>query len=340
MQFAFDRDQRELADAVRQVLEGELSSAQRQRAGAAPTVRRGQLWQKLAELGVFGLLVGEEYGGLGMSEVDCVLVLEELGRAAAVGPVAETFFIAAPVLARLSDVDESWLSGLSAGEVALSAGAELFPDGDVADLLLVVRGDGVEVVSTDGVDLQPQPGVDRSRLLFSLPPRPAGSASASGQADRDLVREVQDRGALASAAQLLGAAEHVLDAAVAYALQRKQFGRFIGSYQAVKHLLANVAIAIAFARPLVYRAAYAFSGEEPTITLDAAAAKVAAADAAELAASTALQVHGAIGYTEELDLQVWLKRIWSLIASWGDSSVHRSRVADLVLAQGSSQSAE
>lgn len=148
--------------------------------------------------------------------------------------------------------------------------------------------------------------VDRTRRLFEV--------RDQGQPDR----EAFDRAVLAVSAQLLGLGERVLADSVTYVKQRKQFGREIGGYQAIKHALADVRIALDFARPLVYGAA-----------LDAtsvSAAKVAAADAAYLASRTGLQVHGAIGYTAEFDLSIWLTKIRALVGAWGTPSWHRGRI--------------
>jgi alkylation response protein AidB-like acyl-CoA dehydrogenase len=130
--------------------------------------------------------------------------------------------------------------------------------------------------------------------------------------------ESVDRAVLACAAELLGAGERVLADTVRYATQRRQFGREIGSYQALKHQLADARIALDFARPLVFGAAL---GEVPT-----SAAKVGAADAAYRASRVGLQVHGAIGYTAEFDLSLWLMRIRALVTAWGTSSYHRDRL--------------
>jgi len=128
-----------------------------------------------------------------------------------------------------------------------------------------------------------------------------------------------DLAVLATAAQLLGAGERVLADAVTYVKQRKQFGREIGSYQAIKHKLADVRIALDFARPLVHGAAI-----DPTPRA-VSAAKVACADAAYLASRTGLQVHGAIGYTQEFDLSVWITKIRALVTAWGTPADHPAR---------------
>jgi len=207
--------------------------------------------------------------------------------------------------------------------VAAPAGGYL-PDADVADVLVLVDGEQARVLGASG-ELTRQPTVDPSRPLFSLP-------TASGEPlDGAAVSALRDRAVLASAAQLVGASQHLLDAAVAYAKTRKQFGREIGSFQALKHQLADLMLAVEFARPLVYRAAYSLAEGKTTASRDVSAAKVNAAQAGEHAARTAIQVHGAIGYTDELDLQYWLKRVWWLVPYWGDAIHHRARVAAAVI---------
>ncbi|MEU4835002.1 acyl-CoA dehydrogenase family protein, partial [Streptosporangium sp. NPDC023615] len=156
---------------------------------------------------------------------------------------------------------------------------------------------------------------------------PAGGVVRLPVATAPAVRAVT----VAVAAQLVGLARHLLDASVAHALTRRQFGVPIGSFQAVKHLLADVAVAVEFAAPLVCAAAVAVDRDLPAAGRDVAAAKAGAGEAAELAARTALQVHGAMGYTEELDLHLWLARVWSLSAAHGGTALHRSRLRTAIL---------
>jgi alkylation response protein AidB-like acyl-CoA dehydrogenase len=185
-------------------------------------------------------------------------------------------------------------------------------DADIADDVYVVD-DGLRS-ATVGDQVS---SVDGSRRLFAVIP---GESVEDG--DLDAAFELA---ALATSAQLLGAGERVLDDTVAYAKQRKQFGREIGSYQAIKHQLAGVRIALDFARPLVFGAAV-----DPT-SRSVSAAKIQAAEAANLAARVGLQVHGAIGYTSEYDLSLWLLRIRALQSAWGTPAFHRDRLlADLL----------
>jgi len=126
----------------------------------------------------------------------------------------------------------------------------------------------------------------------------------------------------------VGLGQQMLDMTVAYVSEREQFGKPVGVNQAVKHHCSNMGLALEFARPLVYQAAWAMATDSPSAARDVSAAKVLASDAADLAARLSLQCHGAIGYTVEYDLQLWLKRAWALSAAWGSAATHRRLVAE------------
>ena len=151
---------------------------------------------------------------------------------------------------------------------------------------------------------------------------------ARGPAAAAAAARAREAGTLACAAQLLGAGRALLEASVRQATQRTQFGQPIGSFQAVKHHLADVAIGLEFARPLLDAAAAAAltEGPRPTAARDVSAAKIACTDAAYRAARAALQVHGAIGYTQEHDLHLWLTKVRALAGAWGSQAEHRARV--------------
>lgn len=179
---------------------------------------------------------------------------------------------------------------------------------------------GSTAVPKEDVTLTAHGSVDATRRLFT------DGLTATADAPAAF-----DRAAVATAAQLLGLGRRLRDETVGYAGQRRQFGTVIGSFQAVKHQLADVAIGLEFAAPLVHRAAYSLAHEAPSASRDVSAAKNAAGRAAHRAARTALQVHGAIGYTGELDLQLWLNRVFALRAAWGGDGFHRARLrADLL----------
>jgi hypothetical protein len=133
---------------------------------------------------------------------------------------------------------------------------------------------------------------------------------------------------VATAAELLGLADRMIVLAADYARERHQFGKPIGSFQAVKHLLAGAQVKLEFARPVVYAAAWSLDEGEPDASRAASVAKACASDAASEAARVSLQVHGALGYTWECDLHLFLKRAWALAAAWGSAADHRAQVLD------------
>jgi alkylation response protein AidB-like acyl-CoA dehydrogenase len=335
VQFAFTDEQLAFRDAVRDFLAGEcpperVRAAWDSEAPAWPA----DLWSKLADLGVVGLTAPEAHGGLGLDELDLVLVLEETGRAALPAPIVETTAVGIPLLRDVGD--ERWLAPASAGAVVLTVGLDdqpLVTYAVEADVLLLTRGDEVHALTHDRVHtITPVRSVDGARPLARVEWEPGPDTRlAGGEAGRRAIAAAFDRGALAAAAQLVGVAAHLIDVTVAYAKERQQFGVPIGSFQAVKHHLANAYLKLDFARPVVYRAAYSLARNDARATLHVSMAKAYASDAAELAARVALQVHGAIGYAFEYDLHLWMKRAWALARAWGDAAFHRERVAAAVL---------
>lgn len=275
------------------------------------------LWRRLAEQGVHALLVPEEHGGMGATPVELVLALELVGRHAVPGPWVESVAFL-PVALGSGPVVEALAEG-GLGTVALVPHVPYALDADLAEHRYVVV-DG----ALHGAEVGEQhTSVDGTRRLFSV--TPVDPDHGTGDLDRAF-----DTAVLACAAQLLGAGERLLDDSVAYVKQRRQFGREIGSYQAIKHQLADVRIALDFARPLVHGAALA---NPATFGRDVSAAKLAAADAAYLAARVALQVHGAVGYTLELDLSLWITKVRALVAAWGTTAYHRDRVLAALVAE-------
>ena len=175
--------------------------------------------------------------------------------------------------------------------------------------------------------VQPQPSVDRARRLV----RSVDVTAAEPLATVD--RNPFERMAFGTAATLVGVARRLVEVTVEYAKERQQFGQPIGGFQAVKHHLASAHLAVEFAAPAVYRAAWSLATDQPAVARDVSMAKAMAGDAAEQAARVALQVHGAIGYTFESNLHLWMKRVWALSPAWGDAAWHRRRVATALLDQ-------
>jgi alkylation response protein AidB-like acyl-CoA dehydrogenase len=339
VQFTFSDEQRGFQTSVRTFLEKECTAVGLRALWDTETGRSPARWAKLAEMGLLGALAPEGAGGLGMDEVDLVLPLEETGRAALPEPIVETAAVGVPLLAAFdAELAGRWLGRIAAGEAVVSVGLDCHPfvaDAHVADLLLLQHGDEVHAVPRARVTIERQPTNDPARRLFRVAWSPADETRVvRGASGRRLLDAAFDRGALAAAAQLVGIGRRLVELACTYACQREQFGKPIGAFQAVKHHLANVAVRLAFAAPVVYRAAFSVAHDAPTRARDVSHAKVAAGEAAVAAAKTALQVHGAIGYTWEVDLHQWMKRAWALDAAWGTGAWHRARVASAVLDGG------
>lgn len=315
MKFDLDEQQRDFAASIDAALSvADLPGAIR--AWAAGDAAPGRkVWSQLAELGVTALVVPEKYDGIDAHPVDLVVAAERLGRWCVPGPVTESIAVA-PILLADDDRSAALASGELVATVALPPHVPYAVDADTAGLILVANGSEVR----DGAAGAQHESVDPSRKLFDV--------NASGDAKSADVARAYEFGVLTTAAQLVGAGQAMLDMSVEYAKQRSQFGRAIGTYQAIKHKLADVHIAVELARPLVYGAALSLADKSPDTPRDVSAAKVAAADAALLAARSSLQTHGAIGFTQEHDLSLWLLRVQALRSAWGDPSVHRRRVLE------------
>ena len=304
MRFELSADQRDFA----RTLDGLLTAADVPaiaREWAAGAHEGGlALWRKLADLGVSGLLA-DDY------RIEHIVAMEALGKHAVPGPWIES----AAYLATCPETADVTAGGTMA-TVAVPPHTPYALDADVAELVFDASLNPAEV----GERVE---SIDPVRRLFRIR---AVEAPRSGLE----TPAAFDTAALAAAAQLLGGGERMLADSVTYVTQRTQFGRPIGTYQAIKHALADVRIALDFARPLVYAAALHPVETTDERQRDVSAAKVAAGDAAYRAARTALQVHGAIGYTQEHDLSLWLLRVRGLIATWGTPAWHRARVLKVV----------
>lgn len=327
MHFAFTDDQLLFRDTVRDLLANECKPEVVRDAWTNDSGRVPGLWGKLVDMGVAALTAPEGVGGLGMNEVDLVLLQEEAGRAAMPDVLIDHTAVALPLLAEVGE--SAWLTKAAAGEavVGVGIGSPYVLYADQCDVLLLVHDGVLHAVPRSDISLTAQRSVDYSRRLFSVSWTPSPSTEiASGDEAHQAVIDACDRGALAAAAQCVGIAQHLIDVTVEYVGQREQFGKIVGSYQAVKHQLANALLAVEFARPLTYVAAYALANMTPHRARDVSVAKAVASDAVDKVARTALQCHGAIGYTFEYDLHLWMKRGWALAAAWGDAATHRDRV--------------
>ncbi|MDD9370214.1 MAG: acyl-CoA/acyl-ACP dehydrogenase [Acidimicrobiales bacterium] len=339
MFFGFDDDQLAFRDAARDLFDKECAPAVVRAAWDAPAGALSRdVWDRLAEMGVLATLVPEDDDGLGLDEQALVLVLEEAGRAGLPHPLVDTATVAAPLVASAGGVGTSGpgpgpvgipdAHGL--GMVATDLGGPLVACARDADWLLLhdaPRG-ALHLVDPAATVLAPVATVDGARRAASVDWQPTPETLVTD--DPDAVALAFDRGAFGTAAVLVGLGQRMLDMSVAYVTQREQFGVPIGSFQAVKHHLADALKELAFARPAVYRAAHSLATGAGTRGRDVSMAKAMASDAAAFVGRQALQCHGAIGYTVEHDLHLYLKRTWALAAAWGDASWHRERVAQAI----------
>ncbi|MEU7139046.1 acyl-CoA dehydrogenase family protein [Nocardia sp. NPDC046473] len=321
MRFALSPEQLDFGTSVRKLLDaGRTPAAVRGWATGDPRPGRS-LIRQLAGAGVLGLAIDDEHGGVGAEPIDLVVAFVELGRAAAPGPLVETAAAIPALLQALPDTSLAarWLPGFAEGTemgtVAFHNGVAL--DADSAEVVLIADGGQLHTGHRTGLVRS----IDPARRLFAVA---ADESIADDVADA--IATGFDTGALACAAQLLGAGRALLDSTTGYAKQRKQFGKPIGEFQAVKQKLADVLIGLDLAEPLLYRAALTMG--DATRSRDVSAAVIACGDAAYRAARAALQVHGAIGYTAEYDLSLWLTKVTALRTAWGTPDLHRARIAD------------
>ena len=264
-----------------------------------------------------------EQGGLGLGELDMALIVQEAGYVALPEPLAESAGVAAPMLAALAP-EHPLLADPTAILAVAPAINPVVAAADQAAAILIERDGHAWLAPRDAVTLVPAPTIDPLRRVFRIS-WDASAAEDLGPADWGLA---YDRAALFAAAQGLGMAQRSVDLAVAYAKDRTQFGKPIGSYQAVKHHLASAQVAIEFARPVVLAAAAGIGAQDVYSRARVSHAKIVALEAADLAARSAIQVHGGMGYSWEVDVHLFLKRTLALTNAWGTPAHHRGRVAE------------
>ena len=336
MEFALNESQRILQESVRGYLASACPLDGVRAAVDAGKTRSDDLWNGLVELGVHGILVPEEYGGVGLGILEAALVAECLGGAVAPAPFVGAS-VMAPVALALAGSDgqkEAWLPRIASGETvfgvgvteqigrretpgvtsedgALTGKALFVLDGVDADMLLIADNDGaLHLLRAGDANARALPTIDRTRSVAEvrLDATPAEALPGSVD-DREALLATIDAGRVMLAADTLGAAQNMLDQAVAYAKERRQFNRIIGSFQAVKHLCAEMAAALEPCRSLVWYAAHAARAMPEESRLMACHAKAHLAEVGRFVARTATEVHGGMGFTDLLGLHYWFKRV-------------------------------
>lgn len=371
MDFGFNEEQEMLRQSARSLLEKECPSTLVRRLMEDERGHEPALWKTMAELGWLGLVIPEEFDGAGLSYVDLVLVLEEMGRVVLPSPFIWTAMVAEALKRAGSESQKkSLLPKIAAGNliatpayleasavwgaagITLSArqsgsnftleGAKLFVnDAHIADCLLVAArtgGSGEEGVTLfaleskrAGISITPLKTMDQTRKLSEVKFTGVAATAADvvGEAGKGwkVLSEVIDRGKVMLAAEMVGGAQKVLDTTVEYAKVRVQFGRPIGSFQAVQHKCANMMVNVEGAKSAVYYAAWALSNEVAEGPLAAAVAKTAASDAYRRVSADGIQLHGGIGFTWDHDMHLYFKRAKSSEFTFGDATYNRELVA-------------
>ncbi|MFY1638066.1 acyl-CoA dehydrogenase family protein [Solwaraspora sp. WMMB335] len=345
MRFALTEDQVTFRDAVADLLAAECPAEVVRAAwpGGDPK-RLDRLWAALADMGVFAAALPESAGGLGLADVDLAPVLIATGYAAVPLPVAETAAVVGPLLAALGDPG-GHLDAITAGRcrVAIAGASGLIPYGQRADLALLPHDpDGPRLVALDAATATTVSTMDGSRAALRLATERPGGAEPGVRpgavpadplrldAPTDLLALTADRATLAAAAHLVGLGRRLLDLTVAHVSTRRQFGAPVGSFQAVKHQLADALRGLELAEPVVLAAAWSAATGAASRPVDVSAGYLLAADAADRAARTALQCHGAIGYTVEYDLHLYAKRVWALTADNAGTDAHLDRIGTAI----------
>ncbi|HBZ69716.1 MAG TPA: acyl-CoA dehydrogenase [Deltaproteobacteria bacterium] len=383
MNFALSEEQEQLRQQAREILARECPTSRVRKLMASDTAFDPDLARVFAQAGWLGVLVPEDLGGAGLSLLDAVVLLGEMGRAVVPGPFLASS-VAATLALRLAGSraqQKAWLPRIARGEavatLALAEGPEprfdgagiqakalpreggfrlegtkLFVDGaNCADLVVGAfrvspppartakraRSGGLDGValfavprSAPGLAIEPLVAVDETRrsceVRFSNVK--VGREAVLPRSSAALSR-VLDAGAIAIAAECLGGAECALERAVEYVRTREQFGRPVGSFQAVQHLAAEAIAAIEPARSLLWYAGWAFDARPKEAPLAAAMAKVACTEVFRAVSRTAIEMFGGIGFTFENDMHLYFKRALANATTFGDASFHRERVAQL-----------
>ena len=335
-----------------------------------------ELWKKMAGLGWQGLVIPEEYGGVGSSFLDLVVLLEEMGRTLVPGPFVPTVVLAGrPILAAGSEEQkQQFLPGIAGGELIATLallesdgnldaagigvtavpsgddfiinGTKLFvPDAHVADLLLVVartrdsadKTDGISLflvdTRTDGIKtevLVTMTGEKLCEVVFNDVAVPKDRLLGEMDGGWPVVERILNEAAVAECAWMVGGAQWVMEASVEYAKERIAFGKPIGSFQAIAHRCANMAIDLEGALSITYYAAWSIAENDPELSVTASMAKAWCSDMYKSIAGGGIQVHGAIGFAWEHDVTLFFRRAKTSEIAYGDADYHREKVAAYV----------
>jgi len=336
MEFGLSKEQELLQDSIGRYLDRNAPLERVKRFVNDNETRADDVWAGLRELGIPGLLIDERHGGIGLGLLDAALVAEVLGSRVAPAPFVATVVMAPLVIAAAGSQEQQsrWLPALAEGSVVAGAavteavssrhdshvqwdgsvlnGRALFVLDFEADVYLVAdqnRGLYLVEAAAPGLKRQALATIDKTRAVGELIFENAPAELLPGSSNAEVCARAIDAGRIMLAADTLGAAQHMLNQAVAYSKQRVQFGRPIGSFQAVKHMCAQMAAELEPCRAMMWYAAHAFDAIPDEARLTACHAKAHISEVGTFVARTSIEVHGGIGFTDELGLHLWFKRI-------------------------------
>lgn len=371
MDFDLSKAQKLLQQSARDFFARECKPERVRELMATETAFDDGLWRAMADQGWTGLIIPEEFGGLGLSLVDLIAVCEEMGRACLPGPFISTLWAAALIDRAGSEGQrKQYLEAIAAGEMKatvalleedadwnpaavqmraekegkeyrLSGRKEFVTDAEVADVIIcVARGnDGLVLLPVErgarGLKITATPGIDATRKLYSVEFGDVVVAEADALAfnarTQEAVESATDIAIVALCAEMLGGMQWTLENTVEYAKTRQQFGKPIGIYQAVQHQCADMFNFTEGARSATYYAAWAVSENDPSAKLAVSVAKAHCSDAAREVGNRGVQLHGGIGFTWEHNMQLYYKRAKASEIMFGDANHHREEVARKVV---------
>jgi alkylation response protein AidB-like acyl-CoA dehydrogenase len=357
MQFGLSESQEILRDSARRFFAGECPMNEVRRLMETETAYDAALWRKLADQGYTGILFPEEYGGVGLGKVELILLMEEAGRALLPGPFFSTVVLSGSLIDAIASAEQKkkYLAPICRGEARSTvaileaaaswnpqdiqitavngklSGEKLFvPDAAAADWILVLARNGVFLVDakSPSVKISPMFSMDLTRKLYAVqfhgtPTEKLGDLAGFSAAI--------DVATTAAVAEMVGGMQRTLDMAVEYAKTRKQFGKIIGSFQAVQHQCADMYLETESSRSAAYYAAWALEENAPDASAAVSIAKIYASDASRTVGNRGIQIHGGMGFTWENDLHLYYRRAKALETAFGDATFHRERLARLAI---------
>ena len=357
MNFEFSADQMQLKDIARKFLEKEESVKRARNVLEGEASYDEDLWSKIIEMGFTATSIPEEYGGLGLGYLELCVIAEELGRSLAPTPFSSSVYLASEAVLNFGDdsTKQVYLPALAAGEKigafahtesntsptesniecsfsdgTLSGTKIAVVDGDIAGFYIVTAKNDSSVglylvdASSDGVDITAQPTLDPSRSHAAVTFNQAKATEL--KSDWSDVLNLLDRAAVLFSFEQLGGAEACMNMAKDYAMGRYAFGRSIASFQAIKHKLADMFIAVELARSNCYYGAWALSTDAPELPTAAATCRVSASQAYHECSKENIQTHGGMGFTWEFDCHLYYRRCRQLAANIGSQAIWKDKL--------------